>query len=224
VDSPNQPRHVLVFNYIFELPFGKGRRFLDHGGVVDKVLGGWQISAIHRYQSGLPLVVSYNNGGAVAFLNAVGYQGNLRPNLTGQEIFTGNEAGGLGFQLINPAAFAAPVRFDQGPALVVSGALNPNYVSYYTDPNRFFGNAPPVLGDARSLPFYSENMSLLKKTRITERVTFEVRGEVFNIFNRHRYRGPQGNLDAGDFGFSGVEGDPNAYPARTIQVGARLIF
>ena len=57
VDSPNQPRHVLVFNYILELPFGKGRRFLDHGGVVDKVLAAGNSRAIQRYQSGLPLVV-----------------------------------------------------------------------------------------------------------------------------------------------------------------------
>jgi hypothetical protein len=235
VPSPNQPRHVIVFNYIFELPFGKGRRFLNRGGVVDHVLGGWQLGGIHRYQSGLPLVVSYNNGGAVGFLNALGYQGNLRPNLTGQPFFTGDgpdSSPTLGFQLINRAAFAAPLPFNRfpppgvtpPPALLNGGALNPAYTQYYADPLRFFGNAPPVLGDVRALPYYSENLSLLKKFRVTEVVTFEMRGEFFNIFNRHRYRAPQGNFDAGDFGFSGVEGDIFAYPPRTVQVGARLIF
>ena len=228
VDSPNQPRHVIVFNYILELPFGKGRRFLNRGGVVNAVLGGWQLGGIHRYQSGLPLVVSYNNGGAVGFLNTLGYQGNLRPNLTGQEILTGNGPSsnpGLGYLLVNPGAFSAPTRFDQGPPLVnPGGTLNPNYTSYYSNPLSFFGNAPPVLGDVRVLPYYSENLSLLKKFRFTESVAFELRGEFFNIFNRHRYRAPQGNFDAGDFGFSGVEGDIFAYPPRTVQVGARLIF
>ena len=224
-ESPNIPRHVLVFNYLIELPFGKGKRFLDRGGVVDKVLGGWQVSAIHRYQSGLPLTVSYCNGGATNFLNFTGFGGGcLRPNLTGQEIFTGNtgdNATQTNFVLVNRGAFVAPPRFDQGPPLVAGGALNPAYQQYYADPNRFFGTAPPVLGNARALPFFSENMSLLKKTRISERLTLELRGEFFNVFNRHRFGSPAGNLDAGDFGTSFID---IGYGPRVIQVGARVIF
>ncbi|HYP52901.1 MAG TPA: TonB-dependent receptor, partial [Pyrinomonadaceae bacterium] len=222
--SPNSAPHVFVFSYIIEVPLGQGRRFLNRGGLSNAILGGWQVGGIHRYQSGLPLVITYNNGRAVEFLSIAGINGNLRPNLTGQPVFTNNDPSGLSFRLVNSNAFAPPPNFADGPPLVVGGALNPNYRSYYANPLRFFGTAPPVLDFARALPFMSENFSLLKKTRIRENLTLELRGEFFNLFNRHRYFGPDSNLDSPNFGISGVVNDPNAYAPRTIQVGARVIF
>ena len=217
--SPNSTPHVLVFNYILELPFGKGRRWLNGGGVVDKLVGGWQVGNIHRYQSGVPLVVTYNT--ATGWLNLVGFTGfrggNLRPNLTGQEILTGNAETGLRFRVLNPGAFSAPPNFETPPTTDVT---NSEYAKYYSDPLRFFGSSSAVLDDVRPFPFYSENFSLLKKTRITETVMFEIRGEFFNVFNRHRYNGPNTNAgDIGGFGFSEIGGAP-----RSVQVGARLIF
>ncbi len=52
---------------------------------------------------------------------------------------------------------------------------------------RFFGTASPVLYRCDGRPFYSENLSVLKKTRITETVTLELGVEAFNPFNRHRF-------------------------------------
>lgn len=225
--SPNSAPHVVVFNYIFELPFGRSKRFLNYSGVVDRIVGGWQFNGIHRYQTGLPLVVttSQNTG----FLNLVGFAGFrgavLRPNLTGQPILTGNSPSGTLFQLVSGTAFAQPPNFESPPTTDVT---NPAYAAYYSDPSRFFGTAPAVLGNVHVLPFYSENFSLLKKTRIAETVSLEIRAEFFNVFNRHRYAMPDLNFaDLGPsngFGFSGVEGNTNVYGPRTVQVGARLIF
>jgi len=220
--SPNSIPHVLVFNYLLELPFGKGRRFLDQGGVVNTILGGWQVGAIHRYQSGAPLVVSSNR--AVGFLSPDVFNvgGNLRPNLTGQPILTNNPQEGLGFRIINQAAFSDPRNFDAGPPLLLqNGTVNPDYVTYYANPLLFFGNSPAVFPNIRPFPFYSENVSLLKKTRLTETFTLELRGEFFNLFNRHRYAGPDTNFASGGFGISGID---NGYGPRVIQVGARVIF
>lgn len=48
-------RHIVNFNYIWELPFGRGKRFLGNTGkVVNGILGGWQLSGIFRYNTGLP--------------------------------------------------------------------------------------------------------------------------------------------------------------------------
>lgn len=219
--SPNNPYHVFVFNYILELPFGKGRRFLDGGGFTDTLFGGWQVSGIHRYQSGLPLVVRDTEPGRAGFLGLVGFEGALRPNLSGQPVLTENEQTGLNFRLVNPAAFTPPPNFQAPPTTDVR---NPNYRSYYADPLRFFGNAPPVLDNARSLPFYSENISVLKKTRITEGTTLEFRAEFFNIFNRHRYFGPDNDLRSGDFGLSRAIDNRDIHAPREIQLGLRLIF
>ncbi len=101
---------------------------------------------------------------------------------------------------------------------------NPEYAKYYADPTRFFGTAPAVLDDVRPFPFYSENFSILKKTRLTEAVTLELRGEFFNLFNRHRYFGPANDLRFGDFGRSGVIDNYDIYAPRQVQLGIRFIF
>jgi hypothetical protein len=226
--SPNDVPHAIVFNYIIELPFGKGRRFLNQGGIVDKLFGGFQISAIHRYQSGLPFRVSRNNIGDFLTSDVTGFGGNLRPNLTGQPIETGNEPSGLRFQFANQNAFApTPLPRDAPPFLLISGQVNPAYAAFFNDPNRFFGNAPAVLPDVRLPAFLSENMSLLKKTNLSETTTLELGIEAFNILNRTRYTFPDINFSNGfnagnneGFGTAGVD----ANNRRTVQLRARFVF
>ncbi len=221
--SPNSIPHVFVVNYIIELPFGKGRRFLDHGGFVDKVLGGWQLGGINRYQSGLPLVIRNTRQDAFG-PDTTGFVTDIRPILTGQPILTTDPRTGDRVRIVNPAAFVAPPSFTNGapPQRLPNGNVNPDYITFYSNPNRFFGNAPPVIDQARDLPFLSENMSLLKKIRFGETVALEFGAEAFNIFNRHRLAQPNSDLQAGgDFGFSGIDG---GYRPREIQARVRFIF
>ena len=57
---------------------------MNQGGAAEKIFGGWQISGIQRYQTGTPLVVFNNNSNFSSdFLDLVGFQGGVRPNLTG---------------------------------------------------------------------------------------------------------------------------------------------
>ncbi len=63
---------------VYDLPFGKGRTFLTHGGPLDYIVGGWQASGILTYESGEPYTVTMsgpNNSGALS--------GNWYPNLVG---------------------------------------------------------------------------------------------------------------------------------------------
>jgi hypothetical protein len=54
--------HRFVTSVLYELPFGRGRRFLDRShGLVDGILGGWQINGIVTVQSGPPLSITANN-------------------------------------------------------------------------------------------------------------------------------------------------------------------
>ncbi len=50
-------RHLLSASAIIDLPFGKGQRYLDQDGVVDKVLGGWQVNVIQSARTGFPFSV-----------------------------------------------------------------------------------------------------------------------------------------------------------------------
>jgi len=225
--SPNNATHVFVVNYLLELPFGKGKRFLNRGGITDRLVGGWQLNGIQRYQSGLPLVVRLSRQGFFGGGSVSGFNTDLRPNLTGQPILTGNDLTGQRVQVFNPSAFSAPPCYDCGgivPPEFVGGSINPAYIAYYSDPNRFFGNAPAVIPGTNVLPFYSENLSLLKKTRLTERFTLELGAEAFNVFNRHRFNFPGSDLiDPFNFGFSSV-GDSNFYAPRVIQLRVRFIY
>jgi len=221
--SPNNATHVFVVNYLIELPFGKGHRFLNEGGWVDFFAGGWQLNGIQRYESGLPLVIRLSRQDF--FNGAVGFNTDIRPNLTGQPILTNNPMEGARVQVFNPAAFAVPPSYTAAPAeLTAGGAINPAYAAYYADPRRFFGNAPPTLSNARVNPFFLENISLLKKTRLTETLTMELGAEAFNVFNRHRFNYPGSDLiDPGNFGFASV-GNADFYQPRVVQIRVRFTY
>jgi hypothetical protein len=45
-------RQVFIAYWTYDFPFGKGRRFLNSSGLVERIFGGWQISGIHRWNSG----------------------------------------------------------------------------------------------------------------------------------------------------------------------------
>lgn len=70
-DSDFDIRHRLALNYIYELPFGKGRQFANHG-VVGRVLEGWDVSGISAFQSGHPYDVFGNRDSEHAGLSSRG--------------------------------------------------------------------------------------------------------------------------------------------------------
>jgi hypothetical protein len=223
--SPNNAPHVLVINYLIELPFGKNKRYLNSGGFVVRLVGGWQLNGINRYQSGVPLSFFTSDPVFTDFLQLTGYLGNLRLNPTGQPFETNGAFvdNRFGRQAINPGAFVPPPQFGSGFNNNPSGAPigSAAYRAYYADPLRFFGTLAPALSFVHSSPFYSEDFSLLKKTTIKESVTFELGAEFFNAFNRTYFFFPTTDLrDAGNFGFQSV----GANNPRRIQIRLRLLF
>ena len=216
---------MFVINYLIELPFGKNKRYLNGGGFVDKLVGGWQVNGINRYQSGVPLSFFTSDPTFTDFLQLAGYLGNLRLNPTGQP-FESNGAfidARFGQQAINPGAFATPPQFGSGFLNNPSGAPigSAAYAAYYADPLRFFGTLAPALSFVHSPAFYSEDISFLKKTSIREAVTLELGAELFNAFNRTYYFFPTTDLrDGFNFGFQSV----GANNPRRIQIRLRLLF
>ena len=84
-------RHLLSANAIIDLPFGRGQRFLNSGGVVDKLFGGWQFNFIQTARSGFPFSV-------VCQCDLV------RPSLVGDPF-----SGVARDRYLNPAAFSTSV-------------------------------------------------------------------------------------------------------------------
>ena len=52
--------HIFKGLAAWQLPFGVGRRYLSNGGVLDAIIGGWNLTTIFKYQSGIPLGISPN--------------------------------------------------------------------------------------------------------------------------------------------------------------------
>ena len=241
--SPTHSPHVFVTNFLAEIPFGKGRRFIDKGGIANALLGGFQVSGIFRIQQGTPLVFSLDQE-PDGFLELAGIFGRLRPNLTGQPIGLNTRTAVPGsvngvtpgrFFVVNPAAFSAPPRYNAAPAFLVNGAANPAYAAYYSDPTRFFGTAPLVNTDFRSDRFFTADMSILKKTRINETVFFEIGAEFFNVFNQVLYlppdtflgrqEGANGNINLNsNFGAEGFTPRLGSAGNRVVQLRARIVF
>ncbi|MBI1791885.1 MAG: TonB-dependent receptor [Acidobacteria bacterium] len=68
-------KHRAVASYVYDLPFGAGRKFLNHKGVVDYVLGGWRLTGITTLSTGRPYNVGLNTGvnnGAPSWPNRIG--------------------------------------------------------------------------------------------------------------------------------------------------------
>ena len=92
----------FVASILYLLPFGKGQHFLNHGGVVNQVVGGWQISTITTLQSGgVVNTSSWDSGGTNFVSNAT----RLNCNAGVNPVLPGNNQNGW----YNPAAFSNPV-------------------------------------------------------------------------------------------------------------------
>ena len=71
--------HRFVISYLYELPFGKGRKFgANAPGVLDAIIGGWQFNGITTFQSGTPLTITANN--TAGLFNPL-----TRPNTNGKD-------------------------------------------------------------------------------------------------------------------------------------------
>jgi hypothetical protein len=190
----------LVLSYTYQLPFGKGKPFVNQGGIVNAVAGGWEFSGVQTYESGTPLSVGSPNWDSGIF---AGPEANLgassRPDIVPGQSFNGYHGGGWKYGQsvrLNPAAFV--------PA-----------------PNFTFGDAPRAL-TIREFASHAEDLNFSKRIPMyTERVKTIFRMDFFNAFNRAgQYTGF--NTQAGQAGFGQASNRQN--PPRSIQGNLRVTF
>ena len=176
--NDNHRSHVYTLAGVYELPFGKGRKFLSSAGkVAETVLGGWQLTTIYSWQSGLPFTPSYRD------CNADRDTGWCRPDLVGDW---------------KPAEQTVGQWFTTTP-LAANGQVTPMTTNGQTlgpwrRPQRgTFGN----IGRNRLLgpSFQQFDMSLAKTFNITERVKAQFRAEAFNVPNKVNLANPNACVD-----------------------------
>ncbi len=212
--SDSDQTHVFNFNGVYQLPFGRGKTFLNQGGIVDKVFGGWEISGLMNLSSGAPISIvdprgTFNTGARSGRQTA-------QSNLTTQEIRALSgifEANGR-IYFINPSVIgttgAGSAGFGQTP---FQGQV-------------FFNNAPGETGNiARTIingpRYFNVNMALLKNIRFTESMRVQLRAEAFNVFNNVNFFNNTQNASINSTTFGQIE---SAGAPRTIQFAARFEF
>ena len=98
----NDQTHTVTIAATYELPFGRGRTFMNRGGIANAVLGGWQISPLLSYATGTPLQVTV---GGDPLGNGTSNRPNIVPGVQ-QQFSYSNVYSGL--PVLNAAAFSDP--------------------------------------------------------------------------------------------------------------------
>jgi putative hemolysin len=215
--------HLFNATYVYELPFGSGRRFDMGNGALNKILGGWYTSGIFTASSGVPLTV------------------NQGPGVWGGSLFLGFNTGAI--PLVDPNSFGNTVNTDvKGSGGIgvngdPAGASRGSGLNLYSNPEQVFnsfrrvelsrdgraGRANPL----RGMPRWNLDISLGKRTQVTEKLGVTFLADFFNIFNKVDFANP--NLDLNDRGSFGVITAQFVPPSRTagsrwIQLGLRIDF
>lgn len=217
--------HTFVLSYLYELPMGHGKKYLNHG-VASKVAGGWQVSAIQRYQMGSPAIINEYSTSAPATA------GNFRLSLIpGQSVFgphptqwspaldngwnSGCSPSSGIFQPNNPGA-ASPVNCN--------AFMDPSAASLSSGGGYVFGNLPTAVSWWRSPGFKNEDVSIIKRTSVREGQDLVLKFDIQNLLNRHVFAGIDGWPGDQYFGVPGGGGHNVLNSPRTIQATIRYEF
>ena len=220
-------RHALKANYIYELPFGTGKRFLGQGGnpVLRKAAEGWEFAGVIRIQSGLPFFLN----GLATFNATTNNTGVELHNMTAADLqnavnirkTTGADGKGIVYYLPDALIANTQAAFNVGGRTPADVDKNAPYISpapagelgwrgyLYTNWNRFY------------------DMSVVKRTKFGEGgKNVEFRATALNIFNLTNFGNPGSGttIQYGNVGstFGQVTG---AYRdiSGTVEPGGRIL-
>jgi hypothetical protein len=207
-DIPNMFKGDLVY----DLPFGKGRTFLNSNAFVDAVLGGWQIGTTFVLESGTPftpLVGTQNNSGALS--------GNWYPDLIGNPNVPNPSVGGW----FNTCTIL------QNGATFPTGCTNPAWA--VPAPGHFGTAGRNIL---RGPGIEDVDISLGKNFRFPlphETGNLQIRFDALDALNHPNFSTPNNNVGTSGAGIitsttNNYNTTNNSFAQRTIQLGARISF
>lgn len=206
--APIDVPQIFAGSAAYELPFGPGKRWLPHGGVAGKVIGGWQLNSIVTLRAGFPTDIRTN------VLPPIFNTFNVPDRVTGQSMTMSNASVDGYF---NPSAFTVP-----GTVPSNTGA-----------PVQLFGNAARRV--ARGPGSKNADVSVFKNTMLGERAMLQLRFEFFNFTNTPTFYLPAANSPTltciGAPGSACNSNNPSfgklssgTATGRQIQLGAKIYF
>lgn len=211
--------HVFNFNGIYQLPFGKGKMFLDKGGIVDKVFGGFELSGLLQTATGAP--ISFVDGRGTLNRGARSGRQGANSNLTNEQI---RALSGV-FEANGNIYFVNPSIINTNGA-ATGGYINQSNSNAVFNGQVFSNVAPGQTGNvARTLingpRQFNVNAALLKNIRFTESIRIQLRAEAFNLFNTVNFFNNTQFSDVSSTSFGRIT---SAAAARQMQFAARFEF
>ncbi|HSK73103.1 MAG TPA: TonB-dependent receptor [Pyrinomonadaceae bacterium] len=237
--------HTINANMIYELPFGKGKRFLNQGGWVNLLFGGFQFSSIVNLSSGPPLAII--DPRSTSSINFKSGRQSATSTLTAAEIkkLTGVFDTPNGKYFIDPKVLCATATAPGQPTLTcfdlyqalpagytLSSVRGANPIGQAPFPGQvFFFNKAGEVGNLprnflNGLPYLNWDAGLSKNIRFTETMRLQLRAEAFNVLNvQVPFFSADLNVNSTSFGRICSTSTTCTYNTpRILQFGARFDF
>jgi hypothetical protein len=226
-------RHRFTINGNYELPIGKGKRFLSNSRLADETVGGWSASMTWVAQTGTPFGVSPNistAGPARAYIFGNPYAGGGAPNATNPNITCPAQVHTKA-NWFNPCATANPIPGESiSDATHPVGSVNPDGVPVvFQGPVRDEPTAIALLGGEQDIlygpGYYRVNMSLFKSFPIWREQYLQFRADGFNVLNHPTLGAPNGSLNNNGGQITGPQFFQNNTPdSRFFQLSLKYAF
>ena len=213
----NEPQ-IFIANFVYKEPF-----FRQQSGLTGHVLGGWELSGITTFNSGLSLTTSQAvDPFACAAPTSTNPAGPTNP-LCAAGNPAGTYPGGLG--AISPNADVVPRPDQVAPVHLTKTRTQWFSTSSFATAQGHFGSSG--VGSFLSPGVERVDLGLLKNFRFSENINLQMRAEAFNLFNHTNFVGPGGSAAGGiDTGLgSGTFGQAlSAHIPRLMQFSAKMYF
>ncbi|BDC47736.1 hypothetical protein F183_A00520 [Bryobacterales bacterium F-183] len=214
ITSFNVP-HSFKTNFVFELPFGRGRKFLSGAnGLTNRIVSGWSIASLMQYQSGNPFSIFSE-----------------RATLNRAARSTSNNTASTTLTMDQLSSIVTPRMAGNGPYIISAGALGTDGRGTSADGTApfsgqaFFNPAAGTLGSLARRVFtgptwFNADFSLAKTVPITESHRVELRMDAFNAFNNAFFYSGDQFINSPTFGrMTSTQNNP-----RVLQFGLHYRF
>jgi hypothetical protein len=232
---------IVKVSSVYQLPFGKGRRYFGSANrVVDGFVGGWEHNMLLQYTSGIPWTLPANveffprTGTPDDFNLHAAFRGSNSGNIIqGVRPCAAQENGTTGAISLEPESVgvAGCTINDGGVPTTATNAATTSTINFLSIPTSVYSpaqGAPTVTGLLRTQSALTADMSLAKTFHIRERMNFQFRIEAFNVFNTPWLARTQFNttINSGSFGqiVKSTSANGGAFPLREVQLGFKLNF
>jgi len=217
--NPNYRNQVLIFTEVYELPFGRGKKYAGNvSRLADLIVGGWRINTTTNISRGLPFTPSISSCGPE--IDSGPCMANRVGSVADGPRSGDPRSGGYWFQTGPTSLQPAPGSAATDPGHVCTGGTQLTSGPWGQPGCDQFGNVG--YNSFRGPRFWNTDFSLFKTFSITETAKAELQFEAFNVFNHRNLDLPNSCVDCGNGG--SITNIAFGSQMRALQFGLKISF